>query len=287
MNPGRQLEQPLSRLPGGDGDCGTNQSFRRDLLRVCLLASGSKGNAIYVESAESRVLVDAGLSARELNRRLSSIGVDGDSLHALLVTHEHADHCRGLGPMARRHKLPVYIHHQSRDVLSGVGRIDDCREFAGGDRLSVRDLRIQTVPLTHDAAATVGYIIESHEGKIGIVTDLGVATRLVVERFRGCRALVLESNHDEDMLWEGPYPWPLKQRIRGNHGHLSNRAAASLLQDLLWEGMEAVFLAHLSETNNLPCLAERQALEVLEGQNLCCPRLLIGNQSQVSACFIA
>jgi phosphoribosyl 1,2-cyclic phosphodiesterase len=254
-------------------------------LRVCLLASGSKGNAVYVESAESRVLIDAGLSARELNRRLTSIGTDGDSLHALLITHEHSDHCRGLGPMARRHQLPVFIHHLTRETLPGIGRIDDCREFDGGDVLTVRDLRIQTVPLTHDAVATVGFVIESCEGKVGVVTDLGIATRLVVERFQGCRVLVLESNHDEEMLWEGPYPWPLKQRIRGRHGHLSNRAAADLLKDLMWDGLDAVFLAHLSETNNLPCLAERQAQEVLEGQNVCAPRLLIGSQNQVSFCF--
>jgi phosphoribosyl 1,2-cyclic phosphodiesterase len=254
-------------------------------LRVCLLASGSKGNAIYVESGDSRVLVDAGLSARELNRRLASFGADGDSLHALLITHEHTDHCRGLGPMARRHHLPVFIQHQTREILTGIGRIDDCRDFSSGDTLLLRGLRIETVPLTHDAVATVGYIIETGEGKVGIVTDLGIATRLVVERFRGCRVLILESNHDEEMLWEGPYPWALKQRIRGKHGHLSNRAAAELLGNLLWEGLEAVFLAHLSETNNLPCLAERHAREVLEGQNLCRPRLLIGTQDQASPCF--
>jgi phosphoribosyl 1,2-cyclic phosphodiesterase len=260
---------------------------RGDGLRVCLLASGSKGNAIYVECGESRVLVDAGLSARELNRRLGTIGVEGDSLDAVLVTHEHADHCRGLGPLSRRHRLDVFAQHQSREAMNGVGRLDNCRLFDSGDTLQVRDMRIETVPLTHDAVATVGFVIETGEGRIGIVTDLGIATRLVMERFRGCRVLVLESNHDEDMLWQGPYPWHLKQRIRGNHGHLSNRAAAQLLSDLLWDGLEGVFLAHLSETNNLPQLAEGHARAVLQNQNLCRPQLVIGTQSQASICFVA
>jgi phosphoribosyl 1,2-cyclic phosphodiesterase len=255
-------------------------------LRICLLASGSKGNAVYIESGESRVLIDAGLSARELERRLAAIGAGGDALDALLLTHEHTDHCRGLGPLARRYRLPVYAQHQAREALNGVGRLDDCRLFDSGDTLEIRDLRIETVPLTHDAVAPVGFVIETGEGKIGVVTDLGIATRLVAERFQRCRVLVLEFNHDEDMLWEGPYPWPLKQRIRSNHGHLSNRAAARLLSGLLWEGLEGVFLAHLSETNNLPHLAEHQARAVLEKQNLCRPQLVIGAQNRTSACFV-
>jgi phosphoribosyl 1,2-cyclic phosphodiesterase len=255
-------------------------------LRICLLASGSKGNAVYVESGESRVLIDAGLSARELERRLTVIGAGGEDLDALLLTHEHTDHCRGLGPLARRFRLPVFVQHQAREALNGVGRLDDCRLFDSGDTLELRDLRIETVPLTHDAVAPVGFVIESGEGRIGVVTDLGIATRLVAERFQRCRVLVLEFNHDEEMLWAGPYPWPLKQRIRSNHGHLSNRAAAQLLSDLTWEGLEGVFLAHLSETNNDPQLAEGQAREVLEKQNLCRPQLVVGTQNMTSNCFV-
>jgi phosphoribosyl 1,2-cyclic phosphodiesterase len=255
-------------------------------LRVCLLASGSKGNAVYVESGESRVLIDAGLSARELDRRMAAIGADGEALDALLLTHEHTDHCRGLGPLARRYRLPVYIQHQTREALNGVGRLDDCRLFDSGDTLELRDLRIETVPLTHDAVAPVGFVIETMEGKVGVLTDLGIATRLVAERFQRCRVLVLEFNHDEEMLWEGPYPWPLKQRIRSNHGHLSNLAAAQLLSDLIWDGMDGVFLAHLSETNNLPHLAEQQARRVLEKQNLCRPQLVVGAQDRTSVCFV-
>lgn len=255
-------------------------------MRVCLLASGSKGNAVFIESGETRLLIDAGLSAREISSRLAEIGVAGEDLDALLVTHEHTDHCRGLGPVARRFGLPVFVHHQTRPALSGAGKLPQVLEFAAGQPLSFRDLRIEAFPTTHDAAAPVGFTLESGEGKIGIATDLGIATRLVADRMQKCRILILESNHDEEMLIEGPYPWHLKQRIRSNHGHLSNGAAARLLGELLWEGLEAVFLAHLSEVNNDPALARRSAGETLAGQNLCRPRLIVGSQSRTSTCFI-
>jgi len=254
-------------------------------LRVCLLASGSKGNAVFVESRETRLLIDAGLSARELKVRLQAIGADGDALDAVLVTHEHRDHCRGLGPMARSCRLPVFIHADARPALPDPGKLDDLREFDGDGAFGWRDLQIDPIPLTHDAVAPVGYVIDTAEGKVGIATDLGIATRLVVERLKGCRVLVLEANHDEEMLRDGPYPWHLKQRIRSNHGHLSNTASAQLLRELLWEGLEAVFLAHLSEVNNQPALAEACAREVLDRQNICRPQLILGSQAKASLCF--
>jgi phosphoribosyl 1,2-cyclic phosphodiesterase len=256
-------------------------------LEVCLLASGSKGNAIYIGSGGSRILVDAGLSGREIQSRLGSIGVSGENLDALLITHEHTDHCRGLGPLARRFGLPVYMHPETRLALPSLGKVGEFREFEAGDCFSLKDFRIETFPLSHDAAAPVGYTLETREGKIGIATDLGIATRLVADRLRGCRVLVLESNHDEAMLRDGPYPWPLKQRIRSSHGHLSNLASARLLEDLLWEGLEAVFLAHLSEVNNHPDLAEGCARDVLARQNRCRPQLIIGSQGAASFCFTA
>jgi len=256
-------------------------------LRVCLLASGSKGNAVYIETPESRVLIDAGLSARELSARLAGIGVDAADLDALLVTHEHQDHCRGVGPLARRFGLPVYLHPETRRALPRLGRIDDLREFEVGSEIVLRDLHVEAFPLTHDAASPVGFVLQAGEGKVGVATDLGIATRLVADRLRDCRVLILESNHDEELLRDGPYPWHLKQRIRGNHGHLSNGASAQLLEGLLWDGLEAIFLAHLSETNNDPRLAEDAAREVLGGQNLCGPQLHVGTQDRVSACFAA
>jgi phosphoribosyl 1,2-cyclic phosphodiesterase len=254
-------------------------------LEVCLLASGSKGNAIYIGSGGSRILIDAGLSGREIQGRLGSIGVSGEDLDALLVTHEHTDHCRGLGPLARKFALPVYLHPLTRLALPSLGKVGVINEFEAGDCFILKDFRVETFPLSHDAAAPVGYTVETREGKIGIATDLGIATRLVADRLRGCRVLILESNHDEEMLRDGPYPWPLKQRIRSNHGHLSNTASARLLEDLLWEGLDAVFLAHLSEVNNHPSLAEACARDVLALQNRCKPELIVGSQGAASFCF--
>jgi len=254
-------------------------------LRICLLASGSKGNALYLETGDTRVLIDAGLAAREIAGRLRAIGADPDARDAILVSHEHRDHCRGLGPMARRHKLPVYLHPEAQRALPDLGKVESLREFADGATWTFRDLQVTAMPLTHDAAAPVGFVVESAEGKVGIATDLGIATRLVADRLQGCRALVLEANHDEEMLRDGPYPWPLKQRIRSNHGHLSNTASADLLESLLWDGLEAVFLAHLSETNNLPQLARDCARQVLDCQNGCRPQLVIGGPAAPSRCL--
>lgn len=254
-------------------------------MRICLLASGSKGNAIYLETRDTRLLIDAGLSARELERRMAAIGADPGALNALLVSHEHSDHCRGIGPMARRWSLPVYLHHATHDALTGAGRLDRISLFDSGEPISLRDLQIEAVPLTHDAAAPVGFIVHTQAGRLGIATDLGLGTRLVADRYQGCRALILEANHDEEMLRDGPYPWHLKQRIRSRHGHLSNRESAELLKQLLWDGLEAVFLAHLSETNNRPQLAKACAEQVLAGQTACNPHLIMGCQERPSACF--
>ena len=252
-------------------------------MNVCLLASGSKGNALLICSERSRLLIDAGLSARELCRRLALVGVAPESLDAVLVSHEHVDHVRGLGVLSRRCRLPVYVHHTAAAALPDQQRPGCLHEFDTGSELAIGDFGVRAFPVTHDAAAPVGFTISSPSGKCGIATDLGIATRLVVEELRGCRCLILEANHDEAMLRDGPYPWPLKQRIRGNHGHLSNRDSASLLEQLSWDGLEAVFLAHLSETNNHPDLAAASARAVLGRQTCCRPQLLLGHQGRPTA----
>lgn len=254
-------------------------------MRVCLLASGSQGNSIFIETRETGLLLDVGLSAKQINRRLEMLDTSGENLHGLLVSHEHLDHCRGIGPMARRYKMPVFMHQKTRQALPKLGELPDHREFESGQSFHFRDLDIETIPLTHDAELTVGYVITTPQGKIGVVTDLGLATRLVADRLRGCRVLILESNHDEDLLRDGPYPWHLKQRIRGRHGHLSNRDCAALLEGLLWEGLEAVFLAHLSETNNTPEHALNCAGQALSRQTSCCPKLVVGRQDFISQCL--
>ena len=248
-------------------------------MKVCLLASGSKGNALLVANGRSRLLIDAGLSARELCRRLEAVGISPGELTGIIVTHEHIDHVRGLGVLSRRFNLPVYLHHAVAAALADSHRLAQVHEFDSGE-LSIGEFAVRAFPVTHDAAATVGFCVTGSTGKLGVATDLGVATRLVAEELRNCRALVLESNHDEELLRDGPYPWPLKQRIRGHHGHLSNNDSAKLLDTLCWEGLEGVLLAHLSETNNRPELAEAATRGILDRQSCCRPELLLGRQDR-------
>jgi len=247
-------------------------------MQICLLASGSKGNSLLIQSGQTRLLIDAGLSFRELRRRLDAIGVAAESLSALLVTHEHTDHVRGLGPLVRQLDLPVYLHTDLAGRLVDVGNRHCVREFVDGEDFVVNDLSIRPFAITHDSLAPVGFTLSGEHGKVGIATDLGIATRLVAECLQGCRALVIETNHDEEMLRDGPYPWSLKQRVRSSHGHLSNKAGSALLQGLLWPGLEAVFLGHLSETNNRPELALAAVSQVLGTQTVCAPRVLVGRQ---------
>ncbi|MBW2518726.1 MAG: MBL fold metallo-hydrolase [Deltaproteobacteria bacterium] len=249
-------------------------------MKLSLLASGSQGNAAVIDNGDTRILIDAGLSAREICRRLDCVGVEIDSIDALLITHEHKDHIRGLGPLIRRHKISVYLHTNVVGRLSDIGQPASVREFTDGITWQLGSLNVKAFSVTHDAAAPVGFLIESREGKVGFVTDLGRVTQLVQQSLQGCRALVIEANHDEKMLREGPYPWALKQRVQSNHGHLSNVAAGRLLDKLLWPGLDAIFLAHLSETNNDPKLAKQAVEKVLSKQNRCLPTVTVGQQNQ-------
>lgn len=254
-------------------------------MRVCLLASGSKGNSLFIEDGETRLLVDAGLSARELTARLAAIGVAAGELNGIIITHEHVDHIRGAGVLARKNGIPVLISYPTSRQTAEHFRATRLIEFESGCSFEFRDFLVDPFPITHDTTDPVGLVIESRDGRIGSATDLGIATRLVREKLKGCRALVLESNHDEEMLANGPYPWHLKQRIRSRHGHLSNLESADLLEDIIHPNLEVLFLAHLSEVNNLPETARDVFACSLAGQSVCMPKLLIGSQQCVSEVF--
>ncbi len=251
-------------------------------MRVCLLASGSKGNAIFVDTGSSRILVDAGLSAGEILKRLAGVGVEGTELDAVLISHEHTDHIRGAGALCRKLKIPLLLSYPTCREISISLRKIDVVEFESGYPFMFKDMLIDPFPITHDACDPVGFSIECRDGKIGIATDLGIATRLIKEKLRGSRILVLESNHDEEMLLNGPYPWHLKQRIKSRHGHLSNTESTQLLEEIIHPELEGLFLAHLSEVNNDPVIACNAATLLLEAQNICSPRLIVGRQHCVS-----
>lgn len=230
-------------------------------ISLCVLASGSRGNAVYLASEAGALLIDAGLSGREIERRLRQQHLDPCHLVAILVTHEHSDHIRGVGVLARRYKLPVYMtaptHRAARDT---IGELPACHYFEPGKGFQVADFAIHPFALPHDAADPVGFTFARNGSRLGLATDLGVATGLVEERLKGCDLLLVEANHDKEMLANGPYPWHLKQRIRSRIGHLSNRATGELLGRLIHPNLRQIILGHLSETNNSHRLA-RQAVE--------------------------
>ena len=252
-------------------------------MKICSLASGSKGNCLYLETGETRVLIDVGLSLRETVVRMEAVGIDSAGIHAVLVSHEHIDHIRSAGAFARKFKVPVIASHvvaAKAEKYLGKARII---EFEAGRTLDFRDCVIDPFPITHDACDPVGFVLESREGRSGSATDLGIATRLVTEKLRGCRLMNLESNHDVEMLMNGPYPWDLKQRIKSRHGHLSNEESLVLLHELAHGGLEVLVMAHLSEVNNHPDHVVATTGSFLRDQNVCAPAIVIGDQYKASA----
>jgi len=223
-----------------------------------VLASGSKGNAIFIATSRTRVLVDAGLSGRRTCQCLDGTPGNVHRLDALVVSHEHADHVKGVGVMSRRFDLPVFMTRGTQAHLpAAVGDLAGVRLFRPGEPFIIGDLRVTPFVVPHDAAEPVGFVIEHDGYRLGVCTDLGVVTEQVRRHLQGCHALVLESNHDVDRLVHGPYPRWLIERIRGPLGHLDNGGTRDLLQSLHHENLAVVVLDHLSETNNCPSLVSR------------------------------
>jgi phosphoribosyl 1,2-cyclic phosphodiesterase len=253
-------------------------------LGVCILASGSKGNAIFISSGDTSLLIDAGLSGIEIERRLRSRGLDPENLDAILVSHEHTDHIQGVGVLSRRYKLPVYINSKTRrSAVSQLGNLYEFKKFECGSMFTINDLSIHPFSISHDAQDPCGFTINQNGTKIGIATDLGIATSMVKAHLQGCTLLVLEANHDEQMLINGPYPWPIKQRIKSRTGHLSNEASKTLLNELQHDGLEHVMLAHLSETNNTP---QKAVNEVGKALTRCKARLDVASQDKCGALLL-
>ncbi|MFP4039881.1 MAG: MBL fold metallo-hydrolase [Desulfosudaceae bacterium] len=218
---------------------------------LCVLASGSRGNATYISDGETSLLIDAGLSGVEIKRRLAVRGISPDDLNAIVVSHEHNDHIQGVGVLARRYDLPVYISRATAAAaMKQLKTIGEYRYFECGREFSINQLTVHPFSLSHDAADPAGFTISRQELKIGLATDLGVATAMVRSRLRKCDILVVEANHDPDMLLGGTYPWAVKQRIKGRTGHLSNQDSRALLAEIKHDRLAHVVLAHLSQDNN-------------------------------------
>ena len=240
-------------------------------LEFASIASGSSGNCIYVASSHTRLLIDAGLSGKRIEAGLSELSLTGYDIDALLVTHEHNDHVDGVGIMSRRYDIPVYATEGTWENMPGkVGRIKPSNKNAlySGETLMINDLMIQPFPIPHDAAQPVGYSITDGSAKITVATDIGHITDEVRENIKDSNILLIESNHDVDMVKTGPYPYPLKQRVLSDFGHLSNDNCGKILGDVITDTLKYIFLGHLSKENNTPALAFETVKSRLEAEGV-------------------
>lgn len=229
-------------------------------MRICSIASGSSGNCIYVGSDDTHLLIDCGISGKRIEKGLNALGLSPKDIDAVLVTHEHADHINGLGVISRRYELPVYTTEATFKAAAGskcVGEISgELLNAITPDRdFAVGDLKIHPFSTSHDAADPVGFRVSCGKSSMAVATDMGTFDEYTIRQLLGLDVLFLEANHDVNMLEVGRYPYPLKQRILSDKGHLSNEAAGHLLNEVLHDEVKHVFLGHLSAENNYPALA--------------------------------
>jgi phosphoribosyl 1,2-cyclic phosphodiesterase len=240
-------------------------------LRYTILASGSTGNSLLVESEGKRVLVDAGLSAKKIEQLMAERDVKGGELNAIFITHEHSDHIKGVGALARKHDLPVFANEKTWEALNKqLGELaeEQVNVMETGSVAHFGSLQVESFPISHDAAEPVGYCFHDGEQKLSLTTDLGYVSAKVKEKITDSDAIILESNHDIEMLRMGKYPWNIKRRILGDTGHLSNEAAGEALCEVVTSRTETVYLAHLSRDHNLMDLAKLTVNNILQDKGI-------------------
>ena len=238
------------------------------IVRICILASSSAGNSTFIANGHTRILIDAGLSGREICQRLAAIGEDAQAIDAVLVTHEHTDHVCGLLPVLKKCKAPVWMTHGTAPCVDWGKYTPILRCFQAGERFHIGDMCVDSFTLPHDAADPAGFCITVDGLRVGVVTDLGYMPQSVRFHLLGTDFLMLESNHDLDMLKVGPYPWSLKQRVMGRNGHLSNAMVSDFILDSMDSCVRTLVLTHLSEQNNHPAIAEMTAVGALQRRGL-------------------
>lgn len=255
-------------------------------IRLAVLGSGSAGNATCIEGGGARILLDAGFSARETARRLRGVGVEPHRIDAIVLTHEHGDHVRGASLFSRTFQVPVYCTAGTfRAARLDVDGVHAWHGLEAGACLTIGAMRVRPFPVPHDAVETVGYLLECGGARLGYATDLGHPSAAVRACLRGCDLLMLEANHDVEMLKHGPYPEAVKDRVLGRHGHLDNETAADLASDVACERTEHLILAHVSRTNNLPHLAVRAARAGFARAGRRTPQVHAAEQGAPSAWF--
>jgi phosphoribosyl 1,2-cyclic phosphodiesterase len=246
-------------------------------LKFSILSSGSAGNSLYIEADGKRILIDAGLSEKKLSQRMALIDRSLSGLDAVFVTHEHSDHIRGVGPLVRKHQLPLYTTEGTYNQASAtMGKLTGFTPIRAGQPVEFGELVIEPYATPHDAEESVAFVIHYRGLRLGIATDLGRVTPEVVDKLQKMDVLLIESNHDVEMLDAGPYPWVTKRRIKSDVGHLSNEACGEILSSVKHSGLRLVVLMHMSETNNHPDLARLVAQQAL-GEDA--PNMIIAEQN--------
>ena len=236
-------------------------------MKICVLASGSRGNAAWIRSGKTAVLVDAGISFRALKERLAELDEDLGLLKGVIITHEHSDHIAGLPILQKKTGAPVFATPGTASAIADRQGLNGIHRFSAGETFGLGSLEILGFPVSHDAEEPVGVVVSARGGlRLGLVTDLGVATRLVEQRLKPCQVVIVEANHDPRMLIEGKYEWSLKQRIQSRYGHLANEKAGELLTKIHHADLAHVFLAHRSKDNNTPQLQLAAAEEAIGGR---------------------
>jgi len=258
-------------------------------VSVTMLASGSRGNCAVIASSSTKILVDAGISCRETCKRLKSLGDDARTLSAVLITHEHSDHVYGLATLAKKLCIPIFMTGATYQAWARAMRnqngvkpqLEKLERFDAGYRFTVGDIEVKPFTIPHDAVDPVGFTFRAEGIKIGLATDLGYVPVSVRDHLRGCDVLIMESNHDLEMLRGGPYPWSVKQRVMSRVGHLSNLALADFFANDYDNSATFVVLAHLSEQNNHPEIARREAEKALSLRGgLFTNRVLLATQAE-------
>ena len=250
--------------------------------RFTVLGSGSGGNASFLETDQTRVLIDAGLSGRQIRLRLAQLGRAPETLDGILLTHEHSDHTQGLKAICKKLDIPIYCNRLTADELRFRLKIDlNIRQFVTGEPFEIGNMEIENFSVPHDAQDPVGFHVKTSDGGIGILTDLGQTTRLVLERVRGAKVLLIEANYDLNRLQEDTRrPWATKQRIMSRHGHLSNRDTADAIETLAKGKLENVVLCHLSGDCNTPEIARRSITEKLNKAGIYNIKITVSNQGE-------
>ncbi len=242
------------------------------MIKFCNLFSGSTGNSTYIESDSTKILVDAGVSCLRITKALASIGVDIDEINAIIISHEHIDHTKGLATIAKKHNTPIYATPKTWASMSAMNINEDCQmTYNAGEDIVIGDVTVHSFSIPHDAADPCGFSILSNGKKITIATDIGHVEEALVDEMRGSDAVLIESNYDCDTLLCGPYPYCLKKRILSDVGHLSNEMTGKLVKQLYEDGVTRFVLGHLSKENNFPELAYQTVLNELNSSELKLP----------------